>query len=169
MEIGKIFTNHNWKVLIISCFVRAEGNYEDTQWVSDDHRYRREALIRHAKVIRRCSFCLQDDHDHPACPRNPHCPLPEWLLQMDAWPTPFPPQQAGPQPTATPASRVLYRRFNEGRCCKQQLCKYPHRCFACNKPHPQIQCRNHPPAGCCHSHWQRGSSLPGQANNRYQH
>ena len=69
--------------------VRAECNYEGTQWVSYDLCYRREALARKdlnwsvpdprlyseaftgcAKNIRRCSFCLQDDHDHTTCPRN---------------------------------------------------------------------------------------------------
>ena len=81
-----------------AAIVRAECNYEGTQWVSYDCRYCREALARkdlnwsvldprlyseaftgRAKNIQRCSFCLQDDHKKNTCPRNPHRPLLGWL------------------------------------------------------------------------------------------
>ena len=168
-----------------AAIVRAERNYEGTYWVSYDRQYRREALARkdlnwsvpdarlyneaftgHAKAIQRCSFCLQDDHDQNTCPRNPHRPLMGWLPQMGMWPMPVLPQQAMPQPSATPAPREICRRFNEGRCNKQHRCKYIH---ACSGPHSLLQCPNRPPPGRSRSPQRRGpASLPGQAANRFQ-
>ena len=171
-----------------AAIVRAERNYEGTQWVSYDRRYRREALARkdlnwsvpdpclyseafigRAKNIRRCSFCLQDDHEQNTCPRNPHRPLLGWLPPMGAWPMPFVTQQTAAQPSATTTtSREICRRFNEGRCNKQQRCKYLHSCSACNGPHPQLQCPNRLPTGRSRSPPHRGPpAAPGQASNRY--
>ena len=169
--------------------VRAERNYEGTQWVSYDRRYRREALARkdlnwsvpdarlyneaftgRAKAIRRCNYCLQDDHDQSSCPTNPHRPLLGWLPSVGAWPgmTFFP--QPSSQPPPAP-SREICRRFNEGRCGKQQRCKYSHSCTMCNGPHPQTQCPNRPPTIPVRprSPQRRGPPLPpGAAANRYQ-
>ena len=85
--------------------VRAECNYEGTQWVTYDRRYRQEALARkdlnwsvpdarlynealtgRAKAIRRCQYCLGDDHEQSACPTNPHRSLLGWLPNMWSWP-----------------------------------------------------------------------------------
>ena len=142
-----------------AAIVRAERNYECTQWVSNDRRYQREALARkdlnwsvpdarlynkaftgRAKAIRRCSFCLQDDHDQNACPQNPHRPFLGWLPQMGVWPMPVFPQ---PTVTVPTASQKICRQFNEGRCIKYQHCKYIHSCSTCNRPHPQLQCHSH--------------------------
>ena len=107
-----------------AAIMRAERHYEGTQWVSYDCRYRRKTLARkdlnwsipdprryseaftgRAKNICRCSFCLQDDHDHTTCPRNPNRPLLGWLPQIiNTWPIPFLPQQAPSHPmNATPS------------------------------------------------------------------
>ena len=92
-----------------------------------------------------------------------------WLPQMGVWPMPILPQQAMPQPSATPAPREICRRFNEGRCNKQHRCKYIHTCSACSGPHPLLQCPNRPPPGRSRSPQRRGpASLPGQAANRFQ-
>ena len=122
-----------------------------------------EAFTGRAKAIWRCSFCLQDDHDQNTCPQNPHCLFLGWLPQMGVWPMPVFPQPSVTKPTA---SREICRRFNEGRCNKQQRCKYLHSCSTCNGPHPQLQCPNRPPAGPSRSPQRRGpSTLLGQAAN----
>ena len=116
------------------------------------------------------TFCLQDNHDHNTCPRNPHRPLLGWLPQMGAWPMPVFTQQAPAQPSMASTSREICRRFNEGRCNRQQRCKYLHNCLTCNGPHPQIQCPNRPPSGRSRSPQHRGPPpLPGQAPTRHQY
>ena len=161
--------------------VLTKRNYEGTQWVSYDYHYRREALARkdlnwsvpdarlyneaftgRAKAIRQCLFCLQDDHDQDTCPQNPQRPVLGWLPQMGGWPMP---QSLVTQPMA---SREICRRFNEGRCVKQQRCKYIHSCSTCNGPHPQLQCLTRPPTGRSRSPQHRGPpTLPVQAANYF--
>jgi hypothetical protein len=78
--------------------IRAERNFDDRRWVAYDRCYRREALAQknldwsipnarlyneaftgYARIIPRCSFCLQEDHLAQACPRNPNRPWFGWL------------------------------------------------------------------------------------------
>ena len=166
--------------------IRAGRKYEGTQWVSYDRRYRREALARRdlnwsvpdarlyneaftgrAKAIKRCTYCLQDDHDQSSCRTNPHHLLLGWLPSLGPWPgMTFFPQPTGAQPPQAP-SREIRRRFNEGRCGKQQRCKYSHYCTTCKGPHPQVQCPNRQPLAPYQARSPQ-HRLPGQAPNRYQ-
>ena len=110
-----------------------------------DARLYNEAFTGRAKAIRPCSYYSQDDHEQSSGPSNPHRPLLGWLPGIGAWPAPtFFPQPAM-QPLPPTPLREHCRRFNEGRCGKQQRCKYLHACIACNGPHPQTQCTNRPP------------------------
>lgn len=141
--------------------VRAERNYEGKRWVSYDRQFRREALARkdlnwsvtdprlyneaftgRARSIARCTYCLQDDHTAPYCPKNPNRPIFGWFPDPMVWN----PQAAGGQLPSiyTPRpSQEICRRFNEGRC-RQSRCKYRHACQDCQGPHPYIECPRHP-------------------------
>ena len=85
----------------------AERNYEPGRWVSYNCQFQREALARkdlnwsvtdtrlyseaftgRAQAIPRCSFCLQDDHTGPYCPKNPDRPWLGWL--QEATPSQYP-------------------------------------------------------------------------------
>ena len=135
--------------------VRAERNYEGNRWVTYDRQFRREALAQRdlnwsvtdsrlyneaftgrARAIARCSFCLQDDHAAPHCPRNPDRMWPNPWLQP--FPFPAPMVTAGqlygaPPPTPSHHQEVC-RRFNEGRC-RQARCRYTHVCKECHMHH----------------------------------
>ena len=139
--------------------VRAERSYEGNRWVSYDRQFRRDALARkdlnwsvtdfrlyneaftgRARAIASCSFCLQDDHMAPQCPRNPDR---QWFNWM---PFPLPAGHIPPVPAAPAAPflspsyhQEICRRFNEGRC-KQFRCRYLHACKECQGPHPWLSC-----------------------------
>ena len=108
--------------------VRAERNYEGKRWVSYDQQFHREALARRdlnwsvtdprlyneaftgrARAIARCSYCLQDDHTAPRCPKNPNRPVFGWFPDPSVWPA-----QAGgrglhrPPPTTGRGHRQTY-------------------------------------------------------------
>ena len=138
--------------------VRAERNYEGKRWVSYDRQFRREALARRdlnwsvtdprlyneaftgrARAIARCSYCLQDDHTAPRCPKNPNRPVFGWFPDPSGWPA-----QAGGPPPPSPhygqrPSPDICRRYNDGRC-KQARCKYRHACHDCQGPHAWVDC-----------------------------
>ena len=129
--------------------VRAEWNYEGKQWVAYDRQYRREACTRkdlnwsvpnlrlyneaftgRARLILRCTFCLQDDHSASLCPRNPARPMPG---DAAIWSTP-PAFGWGPSPT-----QDICRNYSKGRCRKSQ-CRYRHACLSCQEAHAAINC-----------------------------
>ena len=125
--------------------VRAERNFDNRRWVAYDRCYRREALAQknldwsmpnarlyneaftgHARVVPRCSFCLQEDHVSQACPRNPNRPWFGWTISL-------PPDS--PVPSHGIVSGVLPQ-------CKlsPNTCRYSHCCTECGGPHPRLQC-----------------------------
>ena len=82
----------------MASIVRAERNFDGRRWVAYDRCYRREALTQkvldwpvpnarlynevftgHARLIPRCSFCLQEDHLAQVCLRNPNRPWFGWF------------------------------------------------------------------------------------------
>ena len=146
--------------------MRAERNFDGRRWVAYDRCYRREALAQknlnwsvpnarlyneaftgHARMIPRCSFCLQEDHTSQACPRNPNCPWFGWLPDLGA--STHTPYQGTPA-TRPPQSTECCHRYNDGRC-KQSTnsCRYAHRCSDCGGPHPRLHCprRGHKSSG----------------------
>ena len=142
--------------------VRAERNYEGKRWVTYDRQFRREALARkdlnwsvtdsrlyneaftgRARAIARCTFCLQDDHAAPQCPRNPDRQWLSWFPASPMVPPPIPPVM----PTQGGPSQEICRRFNDGRC-RQSRCRFLHLCKECHGPHPWLSCpRNTSAAG----------------------
>ena len=80
--------------------IRSERNYEAGCWVAYDRLFRRGALARkdlnwsipdqrlyneafmgRAKLLPRCSYCLEEDHVDQFCPANPNRPWFRWLPQ----------------------------------------------------------------------------------------
>ena len=134
--------------------LRAERNYDDKRWVAYDRRYRREALAQkdlnwsvtntrlyneaftgRARAIPRCSYCLQEDHVTQFCPRDPNRPWFGWF--PGSWQQGAPPPRYSTYRSTT--STEICRRFNDGRC-KQNTCRYSHRCLDCYGPHPRSSC-----------------------------
>ena len=102
-----------------------------------------KAFTGRARAIRRCSYCLDSDHNGSNYPKNPNRPLLGYFPAMDAWLMPAPPQ---PMPITPP------REPYEGRCNKQQ---YLHICTSCNGPHPVLQCTQRQPPSHSRSHPRR--------------
>ena len=147
--------------------IKAKRNYEGAQRVSYDRQYHRETLARkdlnwsvpdprlynevfigRARAIPRCSFCPDNDHNLNNCQKNPNRSLLGWFPSMGTWPMPVLPQA----PTIT-QPREACRCFNEGRCNKQQCCKY-------------LQCPQRQPSGCSRSPLHRSpATFPGHASN----
>ena len=132
--------------------LRAERNYDDKRWVAYDRRYRQEALVQkdlnwsvtntrlyneaftgRVQAIPCCSYCLQEDHSAQYCPRHPNRPWFGWFPTPMAWESATNPHQH-PQHLSE-----ICRRFNEGRC-RQNGCRYTHRCLDCYSPHPRMTC-----------------------------
>ena len=129
------------------------------RWVTYDRQYRREALARRdlnwsvtdprlyneaftgrARAIARCSYCLQDDHSAPLCPRNPNRPLVSWFPDPSAW-AGQPPQAAAfrPPPQRSDPRQEACRRYNQGKC-KLDTCRFAHVCSSCQGLHPVQDC-----------------------------
>ena len=110
--------------------VRAERNFDDRCWVAYDRCYRREALAQRnlnwsvpnaslyneafrgrARVVPRCTFCLQEDHVAQYCLRSPSRSWLGWLQGSKFAQPPLPqrsPLARGPQ------SPEFCCRYNEG-------------------------------------------------------
>ena len=90
----------------LAIIIRAERNYEGDSWIVYDRQFRREALARRdlnwsvtdprlyneaftgrARAIRRCGYCLRDDHSSQSCGRNPNRGLPGWPQEPQPWST----------------------------------------------------------------------------------
>ena len=136
---------------------------KDLNWSVPDPRLYNEAFTGRARAIPRCSYCLDDDHHFNNCPKNPNRPLLGYFPPMGTWPMPTP-----PQPMPIPPPREACRRFNEGRCNKQQRCKYLHICTSCGGTHPAIQCAQRQPPGRSRSPPRRNpTAYPGHPAPRF--
>ena len=143
-----------------AAIVRAERNYEGKRWVTYDRQFRREALARkdlnwsvldprlyneaftgRARAIARCSYCLQDDHQSTACPKNPNRPMFGFFPDLAMWhPQQHAPSHAYSNSGQSPGQEIC-RRFNEGKCKKPaDRCRYKHYCSICPGQHPAFEC-----------------------------
>ena len=145
----------------------AQLNYEPGRWVSYNCQFQREALAckdlnwsvtdtrlyseaftGRAQTIPRCSFCLQDDHTGPYCPKNPDRPWLSWLHEATPCRSPQLPGLATGSPAHQKPPAELCRRYNEG-LCKQTRCRYTHACGDCGAPHPLASCPSATAATLC--------------------
>ena len=137
VRAGRNFVDRRW-VAYDRCFRREALAQKNLDWSEPNARLYNEAFTGRAKVLPRCSFCLQEDHVAQYCPRNPNRPWPGWY-QDTTISQPLSRQQPTPRPP--PQSPAFCRRYNEGKCKHTvATCHYTHRCMDCSGPHPRQHC-----------------------------
>ena len=126
---------------------RQAANRGSLDWGAIDNTLYSEAFTGRARVVPRCSYCLDDTHASHECS---FAPVPASGNQPTAWGAtsdlrraasrPIQPARAAPRPAVT---QDICRLFN-ANMCRFQRCKYAHICSRCHLPHPAVDCdRSH--------------------------
>ena len=123
---------------------RQAANRGSLDWGAIDNTLYSEAFTGRARVVPRCSYCLDDTHASHECS---FAPVPASASRMGCnlrlEESCKPPHSACPRAPRPAATQDICRLFN-ANMCRFQRCKYAHICSRCRLPHPAADCdRSH--------------------------